>query len=93
MTDKTADRPTDMPADSASSAGNPLLDFSGLPRFAAFEPKLVSPALDVLIAQAREALENVTADAVPLTWDAFVEPLDDATERLGRAWGIVSHLN
>jgi len=76
-----------------NASANPLLDFSGLPRFSAFDPKHVGPALDVLIAQAREALEKVTQDAVPLTWDEFVEPLDDATERLGRAWGIVGHLN
>ncbi len=72
---------------------NPLLDFSGLPRFADFDPSQISPALDVLIAQARKVLAHVTDAAVPLTWADFVEPLDDATERLGRAWGIVGHLN
>ncbi len=29
----------------------------------------------------------------PATWDAFVLPLQAATERLGRAWGMVRHLN
>ena len=72
---------------------NPLLDFSGLPRFADFDPAQVAPALDVLLAGARQALAQVTDEAVPLTWEAFVEPLDEATERLGRAWGIVGHLN
>jgi oligopeptidase A len=89
MTDTTT-----LPADTPiNAADNPLLDFSGLPRFSGFEPKHVSPALDVLIDGARKALEQVTQDSVPLTWDDFVEPLDDATERLGRAWGIVGHLN
>ncbi|MFA7665246.1 MAG: M3 family metallopeptidase [Burkholderiaceae bacterium] len=74
-------------------ADNPLLDFPDLPRFSAFDPAQVSPALDVLIDAARAALEAVTRDSVPLTWEAFVEPLDEATERLGRAWGIVGHLN
>ena len=87
---KTPPQHAPLPAD---SAGNPLLDFSGLPRFAAFDPSQVGPALDLLIAQAREALDEVTQDKVPLTWEAFVEPLDEATERLGRAWGIVGHLN
>src|SRR5690606_31721746 len=85
---------TNMPADTQiNAADNPLLDFSGLPRFSGFDPKHVSPALDVLIDAARKALEQVTQASVPLTWDDFVEPLDDATERLGRAWGIVGHLN
>ncbi len=74
-------------------ATNALLDFSGLPRFADFSPSQVAPAVDRLIVEARATLRHVTADDTPLSWDAFVEPLDDATERLGRAWGVVGHLN
>jgi oligopeptidase A len=77
----------------ASRADNPLLDFGGLPRFADFDPRHIAPALDELIGEARTALEQVTSEEVPLTWDDFVEPLDEATERLGRAWGVVGHLN
>src|SRR5690606_3527981 len=44
-------------------------------------------------AGARATLAAVTDPATPTTWDAFIEPLEDATERLGRAWGIVGHLN
>ena len=32
---------------------NPLLDFSGLPRFADFKPAQVAPAVDQLLAEAR----------------------------------------
>jgi len=80
-------------ADTVGSAANPLLDFSGLPRFADFTPALVAPAIDTLLAEARATLAEVTAAATPLTWDAFIAPLEDATERLGRAWGMVGHLN
>jgi oligopeptidase A len=72
---------------------NPLLDFSGLPRFGSFDPEQITPALDVLIERARTALEQVTRESVALTWEDFVEPLDEATEQLGRAWGMVGHLN
>ncbi len=81
------------PAPDATPADNPLLDFSGLPRYADFAPGQVGPAIDALLAQARAALDAVTDPATPLQWDAFVEPLEDATERLGRAWGMVGHLN
>jgi len=70
---------------------NPLLDFSGLPRFAEIEPGHVAPAIDELLAQGRAAIAAVSA--APPTWDAFVAPLEDANERIGRAWGQVSHLH
>jgi len=70
---------------------NPLLDFSGLPRFDAIQPAHVGPAIDVLLAEAEAAVK--AAETVrPVSWSTFVEPLDDATERLWRAWGQVGHL-
>jgi oligopeptidase A len=69
---------------------NPLLDFSALPRFSEILPEHVTPAIDALLAQARATVEAAqTADP---DWDSFIVPLDDATERLGRAWGQVAHL-
>lgn len=70
---------------------NPLLDFSGLPRFDAIRPEHVTPAIDTLLAQA-EAAVKAAETVTPLSWDTFVTPLDDASERLYRAWGQVSHL-
>jgi len=70
---------------------NPLLDFTGLPRFAEIRPEHVAPAIEHLLAEARAVLKST--DAAPATWDQFVEPLEDANERLSRAWGQVSHLH
>jgi oligopeptidase A len=72
---------------------NPLLDFSGLPRFPDFRPEHVTPAVDALLGQAREVVENVTARREQPDWDNFITPLDDSIERLRRAWGQVAHLN
>ncbi|MHB0973393.1 MAG: M3 family metallopeptidase [Thiobacillus sp.] len=72
---------------------NPLLDFSGLPRFAEFKPEFVTPAIDQLLADARAAVARAEGPDTPAEWDAFVAPLDDANEKLGRAWGQVSHLH
>jgi len=73
---------------------NPLLDFTGLPRFDLIRPEHVTPAIEQLIAEAREAVKRAEAPAQgPVTWDNFVVPLEEATERLGRAWGVVNHLN
>ena len=70
---------------------NPLLDFSGLPRFAELRPEHVAPAVDQLLAEGRAAIERAL-DA-PVSWASFVEPLEDANERIGRAWGQVAHLH
>ncbi|HSD17451.1 MAG TPA: M3 family metallopeptidase [Thermomonas sp.] len=70
---------------------NPLLDFSGLPRFDAIRPEHIAPAIDALLAEAEAAV--VRAEGVaPVAWASFVTPLEDATERLWRAWGQVVHL-
>ncbi len=73
---------------------NPLLDAgTGLPLFDQIKPEHVSPALDVLLAESEAALEKVTGPTVPPDYDALSLLLDVSTERLGRAWGAVGHLN
>ena len=72
---------------------NPLLDFSGLPRFDAVEAGHVTPAIGELLKENRALVERLAADSAPPTWDNFVVPLTDASERLSRAWGVVSHLH
>jgi oligopeptidase A len=70
---------------------NPLLDFSGLPRFADIKPEHVAPAMDQLLADGR-ATTQVVVKANPV-WEEFIAPLEDANERIGRAWGQVAHLH
>ena len=72
---------------------NPLLDFSGLPRFADIRPEHVAPAVEQLLAENRRLVARLLADENAPTWDGFMQPLDDANERLSRAWGQVGHLN
>ena len=72
---------------------NPLLDFSGLPRFDAIRPEHVTPAVDALLEENRHVVGAMMADTATPTWDSFVQPLEDAGERLGRAWSQVAHLN
>ncbi len=72
---------------------NPLLDFSNLPLFDRIAPEHVAPAVDALLAHASAALEAVTQADFPARWNDIAKVLDVATEKLGRAWGAVSHLN
>ena len=72
---------------------NPLLDFSGLPRFATIRADHVTPAIDALLAENRELIARLALADVPASWEAFIAPLDDANECLSRAWGAVGHLH
>ena len=72
---------------------NPLLDFTGLPRFAEVKPEHVAPAVGQLLAENRALIERLLVDPSAATWDNFVQPLTDANERLSRAWWQVGHLN
>ena len=72
---------------------NPLLDFTDLPLFDQIRPEHVGPAMDELLAACDQALERVVAPDFPADWKALAGTLDVATEKLGRSWGAVSHLN
>ena len=72
---------------------NPLLDFSGLPRFADIRTEHITPAIAQLLTENRALIDRVREDRALPTWDNFVQPMTDANERLSRAWGQVSHLN
>jgi oligopeptidase A len=72
---------------------NPLLDFTGLPRFAQIKPVHVAPAIDQLLTENRALIARLLADGTQPTWDNFVVPMEDANERVSRAWGPVGHLN
>ncbi|RZJ84902.1 MAG: oligopeptidase A, partial [Massilia sp.] len=76
-----------------TATSNPLLDFSGLTRFDLVKPEHVTPAIEQLIKGAAEVVAQLEAPTDEVTWDSFVIPLEEATERLGRAWGVVNHLN
>ena len=72
---------------------NPLLNFSDVPLFDSIQPEHVSSAIEVLLQQSQAALDKVTTPDFPANWTAISAVLDTATEKLGRAWGAVSHLN
>ena len=72
---------------------NPLLSPALLPLFDQIRPEHVAGAIDTLLAAANQSLETVTAAAFPAQWESIARELDVATEKLGIAWGAVSHLN
>jgi oligopeptidase A len=75
------------------NSSNPLLDFSDLPHFDTIKPEHVTPAIELLLEENRAVIAQLERSAEPVSWENFVEPLENATEQLGRAWGVIGHLN
>jgi oligopeptidase A len=72
---------------------NPLLEFSGLTRFDKIRPRHITPAVDELLNDARAAVASAQRADTEATWASVVEPLDESSDRLARAWGAVAHMN
>ena len=72
---------------------NPLLAFSGLPKFNDIRPEHVSPAIDQLLAEGRALVERLATASETPDWQNFVQPIEDYSEKLSRSWGPVGHMN
>jgi oligopeptidase A len=73
---------------------NPLLaPVSDLVDYAAVKPGHIVPAIEELLGIARQAVDLAADPQLAPTWEAVVEPLDTASERLWRAWSVAGHLN
>ena len=84
---------TDNTAPDHTIASNPLLDFRDTPRYRSIQPSHVTPAIEALLSECRATVQRVLDGSSAVSWESLVGPLDDAHERLSRAWGAVSHLH
>ncbi|OOF88537.1 oligopeptidase A [Rodentibacter ratti] len=71
---------------------NPLLHIQGLPPFSQIKPEHIQPAVEKLIQDCRDTIEQVL-NQPHFTWENFILPLTEASDSLSRAWSPVSHLN
>ena len=71
---------------------NPLLNMQGLPPFSQINPEHIHPAIEKLIQDCRDTVEQVLTQP-HFTWENFILPLTEVNDRLSRAWSPVSHLN
>ena len=72
---------------------NPLLTDQHLPRFDEIEPEHIEPAIDQLLAEQRQQIDDLLNCDIAPTFDNFVLVMDAMSERLSRVWSPVSHIN
>jgi oligopeptidase A len=74
---------------------NPLLRPAAeqaLPAFDAIRPEHAEAALVAVLADNRQLMQQLLAHNAAPTWDSLIEPLEEMSDRIQRAWGPVSHL-
>ncbi|KPN73804.1 M3 family metallopeptidase [Neisseria sp. 74A18] len=71
---------------------NVLLNLADEPRYHDIQTADIRPAMETAMSEARAQIAAVKAQS-DITWNNTVEQLTDITERVGRIWGVVAHLN
>ena len=77
--------------DPRTETANPLLTVSPFPLYDQVKAEHVVPGIKALLDQLNDELTQLEASVDP-TWSGLVEPIERIVDRLGRAWGTVSHL-
>lgn len=72
---------------------NPLLENLELPAFSRLRPEHVEVAIDQLLNNARSTIERTLQNGGPFGWTNLIEPIEDAEDKLNKAWSPVSHMN
>lgn len=71
---------------------NPLIDFTDLPRWQDITPEHVTEAIQIMLNDAQTCLtQTEQVDTKDVTWENVMTSLNQTTDKLSRAWGIVSH--
>ena len=76
-----------------NAMNNPLLTHFELPPFSHIKPEHVVPAIDQLLSDARATVANCLNATTDYTWKNLIEPIENAKNRLNKAWSPVSHMN
>ncbi|MFW5451808.1 MAG: oligopeptidase A, partial [Methylophagaceae bacterium] len=72
---------------------NPLLKNNALPAFSEIETDYIEPALNQVIEQAKQTVEDLVSNIEQPTWQTLVLPMEALDASIDRVWSPVSHLN
>ncbi|WP_455209499.1 oligopeptidase A [Kaarinaea lacus] len=72
---------------------NPLLEFEELPPFSQIAPEHVEPAIEQLLSDSRQQIDQLASHSHNFSWENFIQPLENIQDRINKVWSPVSHLN
>jgi oligopeptidase A len=89
-----------MPNTSPSTHDNPLLQATtanALPSFSRIKPEHALPAMEHLLSNNRQRinqlLKDINSGTTPVSWQALVTPMEAWDDDLSQAWSPISHMN
>lgn len=74
-------------------ATNPLLEQGTLPDFSQIKAQHAEPAIDTLLAENRDRIQQLLENRTGYTWNNFIAPMEALNERLVRTWSPIAHMN
>ena len=66
---------------------------STLPPFSTMQISDIEPALDKVLAQARQTVKNIAGQADAPTWQSLILPMEAFNAEIDKVWSPVNHLN
>ncbi len=72
---------------------NPLLTPFDLPPFSQIKPEHIVPAIDHVLANARELVAQQLQATSHYTWENLIEPIENTENILSKTWSPIGHIN
>jgi oligopeptidase A len=72
---------------------NPPFHQDELPRFESIEPNRIKATISELTALNLQKINALLSQTTPYTWDNLMQPLEDMSDELNKAWSPISHLH
>jgi len=72
---------------------SPLLQKNRLPLFSAIKPEYIESALDHVLQNAKQTVDDLLSNIQQATWQSLVLPMEALDASIDHVWSPVSHLN
>ncbi|MEE9398425.1 MAG: oligopeptidase A [Methylococcales bacterium] len=72
---------------------NPLLEPHNLPPFSQIKPEHIEPAITQILDENRNAINTLLEATKDYTWENLIQPMEQLSDRLNKAWSPVGHMN
>ncbi|MCM8537330.1 MAG: oligopeptidase A [Lentisphaeraceae bacterium] len=72
---------------------NPLLEDTTLPPFQSIKVEHIVPAIESLIQENKDFVAQKLSEESTPTWENFIQPMDEVSNKLNKAFSPVGHMN